>query len=439
MKKLLIVILFLFSNCSFDNKTGIWNNNNTDIKKTNRFKNFEKLVFKEKIFNQTKTPPNNLVIESNRIINNEKWLDEFFNESNNLENFSYSNFNNLTFKSKKLSRHKSLENILFDRNNIIFSDEKGNIIIYSIQNREIIYKYNFYKKKFKKIKKQLKYIVKENILYVADNLGYLYAINIDKKDLIWAKNYKVPFRSNLKVIKDHLVVANQNNNLFIINKYNGEKIKNLPTEEITLKNDFISSLSISKDHILFLNTYGSLYSLRKDDFRINWFVNLNQSLDINSNNLFFSNPLLINNNLIIISTDPYFYIIDIASGAIIFKIPVTSIVKPLVLKNHTFTITKDNLLVCIQIDTGEIVYSIDINQATADFLNTKKKLVNIKSFYILNNKIYIFLNNSYLIKFDLKGKIDQINKLPAGINSYPIFIDKKILFIDKKNRLVIID
>ena len=46
MKKLILIIFILVSShCSFDNKSGIWKNSNTvDLKKTDRFKDFETLL-----------------------------------------------------------------------------------------------------------------------------------------------------------------------------------------------------------------------------------------------------------------------------------------------------------------------------------------------------------------------------------------------------------
>ena len=41
--------------------------------------------------------------------------------------------------------------------NLIIRDEKGNLIVFSINANKIISKYNFYKKKFKKIKKIFKF------------------------------------------------------------------------------------------------------------------------------------------------------------------------------------------------------------------------------------------------------------------------------------------
>ena len=55
MKKLILIIfIFIFSHCSFDNKTGIWKNSNTvDFKKKDRFKDFETFYTKEKSFNDS--------------------------------------------------------------------------------------------------------------------------------------------------------------------------------------------------------------------------------------------------------------------------------------------------------------------------------------------------------------------------------------------------
>jgi outer membrane protein assembly factor BamB len=95
---------------------------------------------------------------------------------------------------------------LFEKNNLLINDEKGNIIIFSINENKIISKFNFYKKKYKKIKKVLNFLVEDNIVYVSDNIGYLYAYNYQTNTILWAKNYKVPFRSNLKVAQENLLL-----------------------------------------------------------------------------------------------------------------------------------------------------------------------------------------------------------------------------------------
>ena len=51
-----LLILFLILGCSFDNKTGIWENSNSpkNIKKKDRFEDFKKLFKEENIINKIK-------------------------------------------------------------------------------------------------------------------------------------------------------------------------------------------------------------------------------------------------------------------------------------------------------------------------------------------------------------------------------------------------
>ena len=282
MKRLTFIIFILLSGCSFDNKTGIWSNNvNTKSKENYKFKDFKTLNIKQKTFNEEIEPPSNFKPIIDPIKINSTWFDEHYQNSNNTDNFSYKDLNEIIFKSKKLSRHNVNNKILFDGDSIFINDQKGNIINYSVEKKEIIYKYNFYNKNSKKIKKILNMIIDKKIIYVADNIGYLYALDYQQEKLLWAQNYKIPFRSNIKITKNFLIIADQNNGLYIINKKDGIRTRFIPTEEKILKNEFINSLALSEGSFLFLNTYGSLYSLNSNTVRINWFSNLNQSLNLN--------------------------------------------------------------------------------------------------------------------------------------------------------------
>ena len=235
------ILLIILSNCSFDNKTGIWKNSNeANLKKEERFKDFETLYTQTKSFNSLIEPKDNLEIILDSTQLNLKWTDEYYKNSNNLDNFSYKDLNELIFKSKKLSRYKTKDRLLYDNQKVIITDDKGNIIVYSIEEQRIIFKYNFYKKKFKKIKKNLNVIIENNIIYIADNFGYLYALDYLNKKLLWAQNYKIPFRSNLKIKGKKLFIADINNSLYFINKEDGEKLNVIPTEETIIKNNFIA-------------------------------------------------------------------------------------------------------------------------------------------------------------------------------------------------------
>ena len=57
----------------------------------------------------------------------------------------------------------------------------------------------------------------------------------------------------------------------------------------------------------------------------------------------------------------------------------------------------------------------------------------------MNDKIFIFLNNSFVLNFDIICNLDNIKKLPTKINSNPIIINGSIIYLDKKNRLSIVN
>ena len=97
------------------------------------------------------------------------------------------------------------------------------------------------------------------------------------------------------------------------------------------------------------------------------------------------------------------------------------------------------LLITVDLDNNNIIFSTDINQNISNFLKVKKYKIDIKNIDILNNKIYIFLKNSYYLQYNLDGKLLNIKKLPSKINSYPIFIRGSILYLDFKNRLSVIN
>ena len=164
----LFMIIFLLSNCSFDKKTGIWENEKElkSVKNDDTFKEFTNLSSQKKIFKQEIIGNENLRFDIPKEKINFQWTDIYYNKNNNLENFKYSNLNKKIFKRKKVSKNKINNKLLFYNDNIITSDIKGNIIVFSISENKIKHKFNFYRKKYKSIKKSLNLIFEKNNLCI---------------------------------------------------------------------------------------------------------------------------------------------------------------------------------------------------------------------------------------------------------------------------------
>ena len=440
MKKVLIIFLIFIVSCSFDDKSGIWNNNDKlSKKKLDLFDEFKTLSSPEETFNKTINIQKNFefILPSKKSVKN--WNDFFYNNSNNFDNFNYSELNKLKSKSKKIFRHENNEYFLSEENNVILSNKKGFIFIFSLNEQKIISQFNFYKKNFKKIPKLLNFIVENNIIYVIDNLGYIYAFDYKSNKLIWAKYYKVPFKSNIKIFKDKIICANQNNDLYFINKLSGNILSQIPTEEIVIKNQFVNNISISENSTFFLNTFGSLYAIDSDKMNIRWFLNLNQSTKIDTNNFYSGNEIIHNNEKIVVSSNKHTYILDLITGSITHKKNFKPLVKPVITKRYLFAISDKDFLLAIDLKSGKLIYSYDINKKIAEFYNIKKNTVDFKNMMLVNNKIFIFLNNSYVLKFLVNGELEQVIKLPSKINTQPIIVSDKIIYLDNKNKLLLID
>ena len=437
----ILILLFLFYNCSFDTKTGIWKNDNVipDTENNSVFKDFTKITSSDERFNKIVQINEKFKFLINEPLRNLSWSQTLLNKENNVVNLSFENKNQTIHKSKKISRHILNEKILYEKDKIFLSDQKGNLFIYSLQKKKLIKKLNFYKKKYKTKKIKLNFIIENDIVFISDNIGYIYAYNIKLDKIIWAKNNNIPFRSNLKLTVNFLTLANQNNDLYFFNKKNGKLIKLIPSEETAINNNFENKISLSDDEVFFLNTYGTLYSVENKSFNLKWFVNFNKTLEKNLSSLFYGSDIVFYDNKILLSSNENFYIINKKNGSIVNKKNFSSYFNPIINNNFVFLLTKNNLLVALNLRDGEIIYSYDLAQETADFLNSKKKNLTIKNILMADDKIFVFLKNSYVIKLNIYGKIINIFKLPSKLKTKPIIVDNKLFYISKKNKLFVVN
>tara|TARA_B100001093_G_scaffold457106_1_gene468604 strand:- start:184 stop:1560 length:1377 start_codon:yes stop_codon:yes gene_type:complete len=455
MKKLfLILIITIASSCSFDNKTGIWQDA-SDIPVNNQVtktildskpnQRYEDIFIEDETFNEEKeaTTFSNVKIEEPTRITN--WLQEYATPSNNVSNFSYSDNRILLYKSSKLSNFLSSKKnlnkkIIFHKNNFISHDDKGKIFIFSISLNKKIFEFDFYKRNFKKFNKKINFIVNDNILYAADNLGYIYAINLDKKSLIWAKNYGIPFRSNLKFVDNQIILANQDNVIYSISSKTGEKNWQFATSLTFLKSDFINNFAIdlAKKNIFFLNTSGELFSINYLTKKINWVLNFkNLILAGNATEIFFSKPLVVKNNDLIVTTEKAILSYNSQRGSKNWDFTAEPVSRPIMTLKNTYAMLKNDLLICLDSLTGEVIWSKNIFNSIK---NNKiiNKFGSIIDFKIANSEINVYSENGFVLRFDpSNGNLNSQNRISKkGIISEVFFLDDNMFFIDSNNKLL---
>ena len=491
MRIILISFFFilLFNGCSFDNKTGIWtgtaqkaSNEKKDIRKLknnekyaknqksisearynkvckwgwfnppecryNRVENpkdsanvqFVKVFTNKEMFENEKTKDPNINILIEKPEKSSNWLQSGYNLSNNTPNLFFKLKKDIVLKSSKLSRSSLNENLLFSNNNIISSDHKGTIYVYSIENKKKSFQFNFYQKKYKKIKIKLYLTINNDIIYVSDNLGYAYAIDFKKNKIVWAKNFGVPFRSNIKSIGQQLILANQDNILYSLNTANGEKLWELPTSTTYLKSTFENSIAINKinNTVLFLNTSGELYSINYSNRNIDWVLNFKSSSGPSEDEIFFSFPLVLKNETLTVTTDKSVFVVNPLNGSKIWNQSIPVYKKPIFTEKNLFLISKNKYLMCLDSKNGNIIWSRNISNQ----INKKsKKIGTLEDFIMAENTLIIFSSNGFLISVNYKdGSVKSFKKLiKKGIKSKPIVVDGYLYVLNGSNKLLKIE
>ena len=446
-----VILIFFISitlSCSFDNKTGIWkdisnikvdNSSVESIEANTSATRYEDIFIKNKIFNEEVNVSNNFFSKLEVPIRIENWSEQYGAKTNNISNFYYNGSKNILSKSSKLSRLSLKKNLIFYKNNLINFDHKGAIFIYSTSQKKKIFKFNFYKKKFKNVKKQIYLLVNDNVLYVADNLGYIYAIDVKNKSLIWAKNYGIPFRSNLKFADGQIFLANQDNVIYSINAKTGNKNWQYSTNLTFLKSDFKNNFAIDEfnKNLFFLNTNGEFYSINYLNRKINWVLNLKNSALPGDTSLFLSQPIVIKKKNLIISIKNTILNYNTLNGSINWSLLSNTRLKPILTTNYAYILSNKDLLICVDNKTGQVLWSQNIYNNLEEKIRIKKigKFFDLK---MINNEINIFSKNGYLLSFNHKnGKILNIKKISKkGINSEIVVLKDNIFLVDNNNRLL---
>ncbi len=431
-----LIIFLLINNCSFDNKTGIWTGSD-QVKKNNKktTQNTEFVFEKQnRLIKEIDLAPE-ASVKIDNLKTYKEWSQRYQNKFNNINNVSFLNNGNYQ-KLSKISKSEANKNILIYKNNLFFSDYKGNIGVFSLNENQIIFKYNFYKKRLKKFKKEIKLIVKNDIIIAVDNFGYAYSINYKKNKIVWAKDFLIPFRSNLKIINETLFLSDEKNKIILININNGDKIDEFYTQPSKAVSKFESNLAFdNNNNLLFMSTSGVLYSLNLiNNKRINWIKNFKQESEI----VYEGNPITVKNDNIIISDKNSITLLNV-NGNKVWDLNIKSNLPPVISGNTIFVVNKDNFLLLINKNNGQIKYSKNINDLiTKDFKkNLRRKIKKIDYIYLVNNKLLLISKNSYFIEINIQNNINinSIKKNPFEISSDIIFLNKEMIFVNKSNRI----
>ena len=436
-----LIAIFL-TNCSFDNKTGIWGGSEEEkrqildiekqqkkIIKVDKIYSSDRSYSKEKSLNQNITltkPTKNLV-----------WEVSALNNQNFLGNLYLSSIDNTFLKKKigknKFSISKNNSSLLAVENNLIFSDDAGTIFnIY--EDGKIKWKQNIYKKIFKKIYKNLALSIYKNIIYVSDNIGFVYAINIENGEIIWIKNHGVSLKSNIKIFNNKIFLIDHDNKIICLSAKDGSIIWNIFSISSFIKSQNYLSLAVTRKGDLFaINSSADLFKISSIDGKIYWSSNLSSSMLADASDFFESSEIVVVDDVIIFSAESSIYSYNIATGIMNWQSEPSSAGTPIVVEKNIYVITKNGFFVILDKDTGKVTSSTNILK----ILKRKKQKTTITGFIMGSGKVYASTLNGYLIVSSAAtGKVESFKKIGDSITITPIINSGKLYILTEDSRII---
>ena len=428
----LFLIILLITNCSLDNKSGIWT-------KSEKIKVEKKLIINElfkKEESLSKEFNSNVKIQLKSYLSNDSFLN---NLSNNNGRVNYNgNLKSLSkFKYSRIDNFDELEpEIVFEGNNIIFFDNKGSILKFD-QFSKLIWKKNYYKKTEKKQKPMLSLASNQKTLVIVDNFAKYYAINIKTGELLWSKRNSAPFNSQIKIYKDKFFVTDFDNILKCFSIKDGKELWNVKTETTFIKSQKKLSLVILNGKVYFNNSIGDISAVDVNSGNLIWQTPTQSSSIYENAFLLKTSDLVANDESILLSNNKNeFFSINANTGVLNWKQKINSNLRPTIVDNLVFTVTMEGFLVVVENSTGNI---IRITNVFDRFKKKKKSKIKPVGFIVGSSNIYLTTDNGRLIIIDiLSGKSSLILKIDNGKISRPFILNKN-LFIVKDNAIIKLD
>ena len=465
----IFLLLIFITSCSLDNKTGLWT-------KKQKIKE-EKIIIKE-LFEKEKAlekefNPNLKINLSAKLIDN-SFINNFDN-NNGRVNYNGTLKSISKFKFSKIDNFNQLEpEIIFDKNNVIFFDDKGSILKFDNFSK-LIWKKNYYTKVEKKSKPILFFANNSDILVVADSIAKYYAININNGELLWNKNNSAPFNSQVKIYKDKFFAIDFENILRCYSIKDGTELWQVKTDQSFIKSQKKLSLVIVDNNVYFNNSIGDVSAVDIASGDLLW-QTPTQSSGIYEESFFLkTSDLIANNNSILFSNNKNeFFSLDIKRGNLNWKQKVNSNIRSTLVDNIIFAISMEGFLIIIDNQSGNIIRITDVftqykraykkqkRKRTFTFgqkkkSKTTKRIVKEKTkrtytfgqkqgskiepvgFIVGSKNIYLTTSHGRLIIIDITtGKPTSILKIDNDKISRPFVLNKN-LFIIKDNAIIKLD
>ena len=436
-----LTIFTLFVSCSFDSKTGIWSGSEKEKKRVSKLeKDQENTAEIIKIYSSSDVYAKEISVTKSISLTEPKknlsWEMSNLNLQNFIGNVYLSGVNNNFLKKKigknKFSISKLISSPVILNDNIIFADDTGTIFNINQRGKKR-WKKNIYKKFYKRIYKSLTFTIHKNKIYVADNIGFVYAINLQNGKLIWIKNQRVPLRSNIKIYDDKIFLINQDNRIFCLDPDTGSIIWDARSISTFIKSQSFLGMAISKGgDLITLTSSGDLVKIKSKTGQFYWSLNTTGTILASENDFFQSSDIVIDDENIIFSTTSSVSSYNINSGYLNWIKNIGSTNTPIIDGSHVFVISDNGYFVNLDKNSGEIIWSTNILK----ILKKKKQKTKITGFVMGSKKIYVTTLNGYLLICSASlGNVEDFKKIGNTITASPVISNGSLYILTENSKI----
>ena len=421
-----IIIIFFLTSCSFNKNSEFWTSSKTISKELKYKKIFEEDKSLEKELNSK------LKINLNDSL--KKTYSPYYSNNDGKLNYNGSFKKSSRYKFSKIENFYQFEpTISFDRNNIIFFDNKGTILKFDDKSR-LVWKKNHYSKLEKKLKPVLQFANNKKFLIVTDNIAKYYAVDLKNGNLIWTKTNEAPFNSQIKIYNDKFFVIDFLNTLRCFSVKNGKELWNINTESTLIRSQKKLSIVIENETLYFNNSLGDISAVNIDKGELLWQLPTQSSLIYQSAFSLETSDLISDSKSLFFSNNRnQFFSVDLASGSFNWENKVNSNIRPTVIDNLLFTVSIEGYLVILEKKTGNIIRVTDVFK---NFKNKNRNKIKPSGFIVGKKNIYLSTNHGRLLVIDtLTGQTISTLKIDNQKISRPLILDKN-LFLVKDNAII---
>ncbi len=390
------------------------------------------------IFDKEISSKSSLLLNSPQ--SNKDWVYEHFSSNNLYEHLVYEGkFQDIFKKSigDHINKNNDSGSLLVSNEFVFFSDEKGKIYKFDIKNQRVIWELKIYESSLNNYPKNIALYLNSNILYAADNLGFLYSIDTETGKPIWQQNYGVPFSSNLNFYKSILYVVNQNSRLYAFNPIDGEKIWSFESLSGLIKPSRSSSISILNNNLLFTNDVGDVTVIDLNQQVIVWTKNILSQNTISNNLIFKTSNLLIDKKDVFISSNNGDLLnFNFDTGEIKWSQKLSSIQNHISTDKYLFVLTENGFIIAFNKTNGTILWSLNLTKFSRD----SKTVPSYYGLLLASNNLYATSSNGDIYKISANdGTYISHKKINSDLSRAPIIVDNRIFILNRSSELIILN